>query len=72
MGTGLVHPADPWAKDRPLDDVKWSVDHFFAKLFKLPAMMRTAAGRAEAERRAEILKVFVRELARERGEASPV
>lgn len=72
MGTGLVHPTDPWAKDRHLDDVKWSVDHFFAKLFKLPAMMRTAAGRAEAERRAEVLKTFVRELARERGESSPV
>lgn len=72
MGTGLVHSTDPWAKDRPLDDVKWSVDHFFAKLFKLPAMMRTAAGRAEAERRAEVLKTFVRELARERGESSPV
>ncbi len=72
MGTGLVHPTDPWAKDRPLDDVKWSVDHFFAKLFKLPGMMRTAAGRAEADRRSEVLKVFLRELARERGEASPV
>ncbi len=72
MGTGLVHPTDPWARNRPLDDVKWSVDHFFAKLFKLPAMMRTAAGRAEAERRAEVLRIFVRELARERGESAPV
>ena len=72
MGTGLVHPSDPWAKDRELDDVKWSVDHFFAKLFKLPAMMRTAAGKAEGERRAEVLRIFVRELARERGEAAPL
>ena len=72
MGTGLVHPTDPWAVNRALDDVKWSVDHFFAKLFKLPAMMRTAAGRAEADRRSEVLKVFLRELARERGEPSPV
>lgn len=72
MGTGLVHPTDPWARDRPLDDAQWSVDHFFAKLFKLPAMMRTQAGRAEAERRVEVLRVFLRELARERGEAAPV
>jgi len=72
MGTGLVHPTDPWAVNRALDDVKWSVDHFFAKLFKLPAMMRTAAGRAEADRRSEVLKVFLRGLARERGEPSPV
>ncbi|MBK8801877.1 MAG: HD domain-containing protein [Fibrobacteres bacterium] len=72
MGTGLVHPTDPWAHNRPLDDVAWSVDHFFAKLFKLPAMMRTESGRAEAERRVEVLRLFLRELARERGEAAPV
>lgn len=72
MGTGLVHPTDPWATDRPLDDTQWSVDHFFAKLFKLPAMMRTEAGRIEAERRVDVLRVFLRELARERGETAPV
>lgn len=72
MGTGLVHPTDPWARDRPLDDVRWSVDHFFAKLFKLPDLMKTRSGREEALRRVEILRAFVRELARERGESAPV
>jgi len=72
MGTDLIHPSDPWARERPLDDVRWSVDHFFAKLFKLPAMMRTESGRLEARRRVEFLRDFLRELARERGEKSPV
>lgn len=69
---GLAHPTDPWAEHRPLDDRAWAVDHFFAKLLKLPAMMTTKAGVIEAHRRAEVLKQFVRELARERGEVSPV
>jgi len=68
----LVHPTDPWAEHRDLDDTKFAVDHFFAKLLKLPAMMTTPAGAIEAHRRAEVLKQFVRELARERGEVSPV
>lgn len=68
----LVHPTDPWAEHRELDDTKFAVDHFFAKLLKLPERMTTKAGRIEGNRRAEVLKGFVRELARERGEASPV
>jgi uncharacterized protein len=68
----LVHPTDPWAEHRVLDDTRFAVDHFFAKLFKLPGAMRTVSGKEEARRRAEVLKHFVRELARERGEVSPL
>lgn len=70
--SSLVHPTDPWAAHRELDDTRFAVDHFFAKLLKLPDTMRTTSGKAEAERRAEVLKYFVRELARERGEISPL
>lgn len=70
--SALVHPTDPWALGRRLDDTRYAVDHFFEKLFKLPATMRTQAGRIEADRRSEVLRNFVRELARERGEASPI
>jgi len=70
--SSLVDPTDPWAVSRDLDDTKFAIDHFFAKLLKLPGTMRTLAGRAEADRRAEVLKDFVRELARERGENSPI
>jgi uncharacterized protein len=70
--SSLVHPTDPWAEHRELDDTKYAVDHFFAKLLKLPGTMRTPSGRVEAERRAEVLRGFVRELARERGEVAPI
>jgi uncharacterized protein len=48
------------------------VDHFFTKLLRLAGTMTTAAGRAEAERRTETLRAYLRELAREIGAPEPV
>lgn len=71
MGARLFHDEDPFAADRPLDDQAFSVDHFFTKLLKLPPTLLTEAGRAEAERRAEVLRVMLRSLASELGVAPP-
>ncbi len=68
MGAHYFHPADPWAKDREHDDKTYSVDHFFTKLLLLPDLMNTEAGRAEAQRRAEVLRSFLHELGTEIGE----
>lgn len=71
MGSALTHPDDPVPSTPPgraLDDRRWATDHVFTKLLTLPATMRTAAGRAEAERRATFLLRFVDELRREVGE----
>ena len=62
MGTELFDPLDPLAEHRELNDLKYSLDHFFTKLFKLPATFRTAAARAEAHRRADFLRSFVDQL----------
>jgi len=69
MGADWFHPDDPFACGRPLDDRRYSVDHFHAKLLGLPATMRTAAGRAEAERRVALLRAFLDALADELGES---
>lgn len=66
-GAGLAHPTDPWAQHRLLDDRAWAVDHFFAKLLTLAGTMKTESGRREALRREGILRMFLVELARERG-----
>lgn len=71
MGSAWFEPADPWAKQRPLDDQSFSVDHFAAKLLKLPATMRTEAGRAEAAQRAAFLWAFLVQLGHELGEPPP-
>lgn len=71
MGARWFDAADPWARGRPLDDRRYSVDHFFTKLLRLPAAMCTEAGRAEAERRAALLRAFLVELGAELGCGEP-
>ena len=61
----LFHPTDPLAAHREPDDGIWSVDHFFVKLLRLPELMHTAAGRAEADKRAQTMRVFLQALAQE-------
>jgi uncharacterized protein len=65
MGSGIYHPDDPLCEQRAPDDKAWMVDHFYSKLFKLPATMQTAAGKAEAERRVSFMQQFLAELKRE-------
>jgi uncharacterized protein len=67
MDSAPFDPVDPFARDRPLDDRRYSVDHFYAKLLGLAATMRTAAGRAEAVRRTVFMRAFLDELASELG-----
>lgn len=68
MGTAYFHADDPWAKNRSLDDSRFSVDHFFTKLLALPATMNTERGRAEAQARARALEDFLANLEHELGE----
>ena len=71
MGGAWFDAGDPWAESRPLDDARFSVDHFFTKLLRLPPTLRTAAGRAEAERRAAHLRAFLAQLGSEIGAPLP-
>jgi uncharacterized protein len=65
MGGGLWHPEDPWGRGRPLDDKRWSLDHFPLKLLKLKDGMNTAAGRRLAAGRDQVLRAFLEALAAE-------
>jgi len=71
MGAAFYHPDDPFAERRAWDDGGFSLDHFFVKLLTLRETMNTPAGRAEAERRSEFMRGFVRQLASEIGVAVP-
>jgi uncharacterized protein len=53
---------DPFCDEREPDDGKYTIDHFYAKLLKLPATMQTEAGRAEAERRAALMRRYLDDL----------
>ena len=56
---------DPFCKKRIPDDKTWTVDHFFAKLFKLESLMNTKSGKLEAKKRTRIIKEFLNQLKQE-------
>lgn len=67
MGSDLYHSEDPFAKNRPLDDTDYCIDHFFAKLLGLKNTMQTKAGKALAEKRTKFLSDFLKQLRSEIG-----
>lgn len=62
MGSALFDADDPFARARPLDDRRWAIDHFAAKLFGLAATMTTVPGRRIAEERTQVLRRFLEDL----------
>jgi len=58
----LYEPVDPFGEARDLDDLKYTVDHFYVKLFKVVETLRTPSGRAEGQRRATFMRTFLEEL----------
>ncbi|MCE2751963.1 MAG: HD domain-containing protein [Pirellula sp.] len=67
MGQRLYHPEDPFPTVREPRDDQQSVDHFFAKLLKLPSTMQTESGKQIASERAGYLAAFLEQLAQEIG-----
>ena len=62
LDQSLYDPDDPFCDDRAPDDDTYTLDHFYAKLLRLPDTMQTEAGRAEAERRAVFLREYLDQL----------
>ena len=58
---------DPFGVSRELNDLVYTIDHFYVKLFKTVETLQSAAGRAEGMRRAHTMREFLQELAREIG-----
>ncbi len=67
MKQRLYHPTDPFPTSREPEDTVQSVDHFFAKLFKLPKTMKTATGLQIAQSRTDFMIQFLQQLATEIG-----
>lgn len=51
MGRPLLHPTDPLAERRDLDELAWGLDHFAIKLCKLHTTMKTEIGKRIANLR---------------------
>lgn len=65
MGSSLYEPADPEAVARPLDDRRYALDHFGAKLFRVADGFLTPAGQAMAQQRTATMRAFVAAFVRE-------
>ena len=61
----LISQDDPFCDQREPDDSQFTIDHFYAKLFKLPQTMQTEAGRKEAQRRAKLMQKYLDDLRQE-------
>lgn len=57
--------SDPFCESRAIDDQQFTVDHFFAKLFKTAQTLKTEAGRAEGAKRVEVMKKYLMDLGSE-------
>ncbi|WP_377192069.1 HD domain-containing protein [Ruegeria meonggei] len=71
LGRSLYDPADPFAEQRPLDDLAFSVDHWKVKLLSLPDDMLTDAGKVIAQQRTHRMIRFLEEFAEEIGRSLP-
>ena len=61
----LLSEDDPFCEQREPDDSQFTIDHFYAKLFRLPETMKTEAGKAEAQRRAKLMQRYLDDLRKE-------
>lgn len=68
MGSHLYDPADPHAQNRPLDDKRYAVDHFKAKVFSLAEGFQTSTGKQMAQVRHERAERFLLEFMDEIGQ----
>ncbi|WP_367646986.1 HD domain-containing protein [Ruegeria arenilitoris] len=67
----LYDPSDPFAEQRPLNDLQFSIDHWKVKLLNLPDDMLTEAGREIARTRTARMIRFLEDFADEIGSRLP-
>jgi uncharacterized protein len=67
LGKALYDHDAPFPQQRPADDTRNVIDHFYVKLLKLADTMHTRAGKAEAVQRTIFMHEFLRQLGHEIG-----
>jgi uncharacterized protein len=62
MGRVFYEEGDPFCEQRAPDDGRYTIDHFYRKLFKTAKTLRTAVGREEGVRRAALMRQYLADL----------
>ena len=65
LNRALYSLDDPFCETRQPDDVRYSIDHFYNKLFRITDSLNTASAQAEGKRREAVMRVFLQQLALE-------
>ena len=56
---------DPFCNNRTPDDSKFTVDHFYKKLFKIAETLKTKSGNEEGRKSVEVMKIYLSSLREE-------
>ena len=67
MGRPFYDPEDPFSRRRELDDKRWTLDHFYRKLLRLPETMHTKTAHTMAQERTAFIEAFLAQMGREIG-----
>lgn len=67
LGLPFYDPDDPFCRRREPEDKKWTLDHFYRKLLRLPGTMHTETARTMARERTAFIELFLAQLEREVG-----
>lgn len=65
MRRAFYSESDPFCESRAPDDLKFTIDHFYAKLFRVAESLQTEAGRRMGQARVEAMKRFLADLREE-------
>ncbi|WP_298633990.1 HD domain-containing protein [uncultured Umboniibacter sp.] len=65
IGRTLYEPTDPLCEQRPPEDLKYTIDHFFTKLLHIGETMNTESAKREAKRRTDYMRNFLSQLKRD-------
>jgi uncharacterized protein len=65
MKRPLYQAIDPFCQHRLPDDSDSTIDHFYTKLFKIAETLRTDSAKAEGQRRLEVMRRYLDDLAPE-------
>jgi uncharacterized protein len=69
LGGAICNMADPFGRERELEDMRYTVDHFFTKMLKLKDRLYTRTARQIGARRHAFMEQFLEQLADEIGES---
>ena len=63
LGTSLYNSEDTFCKKRVPDDINYTVDHFYVKLFNLADTMNTESAKIEGHHRTKFMREYLEQLA---------